>query len=55
MTHFNRDTFTYVTRGEYAVGTAGVFFHIGADGRATEVMVENLDIDGQGTFTRLTE
>ena len=55
MTHFNRDTFTYVTRGEYAVGTAGIFFHIGADGKATSVTLENLDATGQGTFTRGTE
>ncbi|CAA9578840.1 MAG: Beta-lactamase class C-like and penicillin binding proteins (PBPs) superfamily / DUF3471 domain [uncultured Truepera sp.] len=55
MTHFNHDTFTYVTQGESAVGTAGVFFHIGADGRATGVTVENLDATGQGTFTRVTE
>lgn len=53
MTHFDRDTFTYVTQGETAVGTAGIFFHLGADDHATSVTVENLDIDGQGTFTRV--
>ena len=55
MTHFNHDTFTYVTQGESAVGTAGIYFHIGADGKATEVTVENLDVDGQGKFTRVGE
>jgi CubicO group peptidase (beta-lactamase class C family) len=55
MMHFERDTFTYVTEGESAVGTAGIFFHIGADGKATEVTIENLDIDGQGKFTRVGE
>ena len=55
MTHFDHDTFTYVTQGESAVGTAGVFFHIGADGKATGVTVENLDATSQGTFTRVTE
>ena len=55
MTHFNHDTFTYVTQGESAVGTAGMYFHIGKDGKATEVMIENLDIEGQGTFTRVGE
>lgn len=53
--HFDRDTFTYITQGESAVGTAGIFFHIGADGKATEVTIENLDIDGQGKFTRVGE
>jgi CubicO group peptidase (beta-lactamase class C family) len=55
MTYFDRDTFTYVTRGEAAVGTAGVSFHIGANGKATGVTIENLDIDGQGKFTRAEE
>ena len=55
MTHFDRDTFTYITQGESAVGTAGVFFHVGADGKATGVTVENLDATGQGTFTRVAE
>lgn len=53
LTHFDRDSFTYVTQGESAVGTAGVFFHPGADGQATSVTVENLDVDGEGTFTRV--
>lgn len=53
--HFDRDTFTYITQGESAVGTAGIYFHIGADGKATEVTIENLDIDGQGKFTRAGE
>ena len=55
MTHFDRDTFTYVTEGESAVGTAGVFFHLGADGKAASVTVENLDVDGEGTFTRVAD
>jgi CubicO group peptidase (beta-lactamase class C family) len=55
MTHFDHDTFTYVTQGESAVGTAGVFFHIGSDGKATGVTVENLDTKGQGTFTKVAQ
>ena len=55
MTHFDRDTFTYATQGENAVGTAGIFFHIGADGKASGVTVENLDANGQGTFAKTSE
>ncbi len=55
MTHFDRDTFTYVTEGESAVGTAGVFFHLGADGKASAVTVENLDVNGEGTFRRVLD
>jgi CubicO group peptidase (beta-lactamase class C family) len=52
MTHYDRDTFTYVTEGESAVGTAGITFTLGADGKASEVVVENLDIRGEGAFKR---
>ncbi|MGH6895659.1 MAG: serine hydrolase [Geminicoccaceae bacterium] len=52
MTHYDRDLFTYVTEGESAVGTAGITFTLGADGKATEVVVENLDVHGEGTFRR---
>jgi hypothetical protein len=52
MTHYDRDVFTCVTEGESAVGTAGITFVPGADGKATEVVVENLDVRGEGTITR---
>ncbi len=55
MKHFDRDTFTYETEGESAVGTAGVLFALGPDGMARAVTVTNLDDDGQGTFTRKAE
>lgn len=55
MTHFDRDTFTYVTEGENAVGTAGIFFHLDPNGKATSVTVENLDAHGEGTFTRVPD
>jgi CubicO group peptidase (beta-lactamase class C family) len=54
MTHYDRDAFTYVTEGESAVGTAGITFTLGADGRATQVRVENLDVRGEGIFTRMS-
>lgn len=53
LTHYDRDVFTYVTTGENAVGTTGVYFMIGADGQASSVRVENLDVDGSGVFTRV--
>lgn len=53
MTHYDRDVFTYETEGESAVGTAGITFTLGADGKATEILVENLDVNGEGTFRRV--
>jgi hypothetical protein len=55
LTHYDRDIFTYETVGENAAGLSGVTFTIGADGKATSVVIENLNNDGQGTFTRVTE
>ncbi len=53
LTHYDRDIFTYVTTGENAVGTSGVYFILGADGKASSVRVENLDVDGSGLFARV--
>jgi hypothetical protein len=53
MKHYDRDTFTYQTEGENAVGTSGVTFTIGADAIATQVFVENLNVRGEGTFNRV--
>jgi hypothetical protein len=55
MTHYDRDVFTYVTEGEMAIGTAGITFTLGADGRAARVLVENLDAGGEGGFVRVPE
>ena len=55
MKHYNRDTFTYETEGENAVGTSGIIFTLGPDGKATQVMVENLNVRGEGTFKRITD
>jgi CubicO group peptidase (beta-lactamase class C family)/pimeloyl-ACP methyl ester carboxylesterase len=52
MKHYERDTFTYETEGENAVGTSGLTFTVGPDGKATNVRVENLDVRGEGTFKR---
>jgi len=52
LTPYDRDTFTYETVGENAVGPSGVTFTLGPDGKATAVTVENLDIHGDGVFPR---
>jgi CubicO group peptidase (beta-lactamase class C family) len=52
LTHYDRDTFTYETAGENAVGRSGVTFAIGPDGKAGGVTVENLNVDGNGVFPR---
>src|SRR5438105_10096917 len=52
LQHYDRDTFSYQTEGENAVGLSGVTFTDGADGKATEMTVENLNIRGEGTFKR---
>ncbi len=53
MNHYDRDTFTYETEGENAVGASGIIFALGPDGKATQVLVENLDVRGEGTFRRV--
>jgi hypothetical protein len=53
LQHYDRDTFTYQTEGENAAGLSGVTFTIGADGKAREMTVENLNIHGEGYFKRL--
>ena len=53
LTHYTGDTFSYLTRGENAVGRSGVTFHTGSGGAVTGVTLENLDAEGGlGTFTR---
>lgn len=53
MRHWNRDTFLYQPTGENAYGLSGVTFQVGTDGRASSVLIENLNIRGEGTFTRV--
>jgi len=52
MQHYDRDTFTYETQDENAVGRSGVTFTIAPDGKASQVVVENLNVRGEGTFKR---
>lgn len=52
MKHWDRDTFIYQTEGESAIGLSGVTFTIGSNDKATSVLVENLNISGEGAFTR---
>ena len=52
MQHYDRDTFAYETQGENAVGKSGVTFTIAPDGKANQVLVENLNVRGEGTFKR---
>jgi len=52
MRYYDRDTFTYETEGENAVGRSGITFTIGPDGQAAQVVVENLNVRGEGTFKR---
>jgi CubicO group peptidase (beta-lactamase class C family) len=49
LKHYDRDLFTCEnTEGE----TGGVTFTIGVDGKATTVVVEELNLQGEGTFKR---
>lgn len=52
LKHFNRDVFSFETFGENASGWTGVTFTVGADGKASSVQIEALDIHGQGKFNR---
>jgi hypothetical protein len=53
LKHFDRDTFTYQPMGEMAAGLSGVTFRIGPDRVADAVTIENLDVHGSGTLTRV--
>src|SRR5262249_14526171 len=52
LTHFTGDVFTYQPTGENAYGLSAVTFTSGADGTISRVVVENLNVQGYGTFTR---
>jgi hypothetical protein len=52
LKHFDRDVFSYQPVGEMAAGPASVTFTIGADGKASSVTIENLNVTGQGIFLR---
>jgi CubicO group peptidase (beta-lactamase class C family) len=55
LTHYDRDVFTYQPPGENAFGPSGVTFLVGPESNAGRVTLENLDLDGQGTFLRAHE
>jgi CubicO group peptidase (beta-lactamase class C family) len=52
LTHYDHDTFYYQTTGENAVGLSGVTFTVDGTGKASRLLVENLNKEGLGTFTR---
>jgi len=52
LQHYDHNVFTYQPEGENAFGLSGVTFTVGADGKATNVVIENLDLEKQGTFKR---
>jgi hypothetical protein len=52
MGHYDGNVFYYQPTGENAYGLSGVTFTIGADGKASSVVVENLNVESPGTFTR---
>jgi hypothetical protein len=54
LQHYDRDLFTYQTEGENTVGATGVTFTIGPVGKPTTVVVENLNVRGEGTFKPTT-
>jgi CubicO group peptidase (beta-lactamase class C family) len=55
MKQYDRDTFTYETEGENGVGRSGITFNIGPDGKAIQVLVENLNVRGEGAFKRVPD
>jgi CubicO group peptidase (beta-lactamase class C family) len=54
LRHWERDVFVYQPEGEMSGGPSAVTFWVGPGRKAARVVVENLDIRGQGTFTRPT-
>ena len=52
LTHDDRDVFTMQPVGENAYEPSSVTFQVGADGKATDVTIEYLDVQQQGTFVR---
>ena len=54
LKHFDRDTFTWEADTENLSGANGVTFAVGADNHATTVLIDNLNSDGQGLFSRVS-
>jgi CubicO group peptidase (beta-lactamase class C family) len=53
LRHYDRDVFIYQPVGEAAGGLSGVTFLVGPDQKAAQVVIENLNIHGQGAFARV--
>lgn len=54
LRHWDRDVFIYQPVGESAGGLSGVTFWVGPDHKASKVVIEDLNTNGQGTFSRVT-
>jgi CubicO group peptidase (beta-lactamase class C family) len=54
LTHYSRDVFTYEPVGENAGRASAVTFTIAANGQASQVVIENLNLYKAGTFTKQT-
>ena len=52
MGHYDGNIFFYQPAGENAYGLSGVTFTIGGGGKATSILVENLNVESPGTFVR---
>jgi CubicO group peptidase (beta-lactamase class C family) len=52
LRHWDCDIFIYQPEGEMAGGPSAVTFLVGPGRKAARAVVENLDVHGQGTFTR---
>jgi CubicO group peptidase (beta-lactamase class C family) len=52
LRHWDRDVFFYQPVGEMAGGLSGVTFRVGPARKDMKVVVENLDVNVQGTFAR---
>ena len=52
LSHVSGHTFRYQPVGENAYGPSAVVFTVGSGGRATAVRLDNLNLDGMGTFQR---
>jgi Domain of unknown function (DUF3471) len=53
LQHWDRDTFLYHPAEEAPAFPSPVSFSIGADGKASSVTIDNHNVDGQGTLTRV--
>ena len=53
LRHWDRDVFLYQPTGESAGGPSGLRFSVAPDNQADGVLIEFLNIHGQGTFARV--